>query len=117
MKNTKSLNLFIQREILQCILTKTSQQEEEGGQSHLEPNDISNHILQQLINHNLSGLMQNEKLSIDYTLLYQCFDILEILGLISRKSDAHCNQRFLIWQGFKRMKTKFGPIFKGDFKS
>jgi hypothetical protein len=42
-----------------------------------------------MINHNLSTII--DKLSIDYTFLYSSFDILDILGFVSRKSDAKCN--------------------------
>ena len=62
-----------------------------------------------MINHNLGTVI--DELQIDYTLLYSCFDVLDILGFISRKSDAHCNQRFLVWAGFRRFKNKYTHVF------
>lgn len=58
-----------------------------------------------MINYNLSESM--DKLNLDYNALYTCFDLLDTLGLISRKSDSTCTQRFLTWTGFKRLKDKY----------
>ena len=50
--------------------------------------DISSHLMQSLLNHNI---LQSGTLQIDYTLLYQCFDVLDVLGFVTRKSDSKCN--------------------------
>ena len=62
-----------------------------------------------MINYKLGSVI--DEMKIDYTLLYTCFDVLDILGFISRKSDANCNQRFLVWAGFRRFKNKHQHLF------
>ena len=62
-----------------------------------------------MINYNLAESM--DKLNLDYNALYTCFDILDTIGLIGRKSDSTCTQRFLTWTGFKRFREKYIHIF------
>jgi hypothetical protein len=101
-KNNKTLDLFMMRETLYCFLQKSTQPQassEEVTASSSNPflleSDISSHLMQQLINYNLV-----DSLNVDYTLLYQSFDVLDVLGFVTRKSDAKCNQRWLRWVGF-----------------
>lgn len=98
MKNTKTLNKFILRETLYCFLQKSTQPQTGPVDANAETvntsspflleSDISSHLMQSLLNHNI---LQSGTLQIDYTLLYQCFDVLDVLGFVTRKSDSKCN--------------------------
>ena len=46
------------------------------------------------------------KSALDYSVLYTLLDVLDSLGLILRKADSQCNQRFLTWHGFKHLREK-----------
>ena len=49
--------------------------------------------------------------SLDYAVLYALFDVMDALGIIQRKNDIACAQRYLTWMGFKRLKEKYVHVF------
>ncbi len=103
-QNAKSLIYFTIKETIQCFLKKGT------AGNYIEESDVSNFILQEMINFNLSESM--DKLNLDYNVLYTAFDLLDTLGFIQRKSDSSCTQRFLTWAGFKRFREKHEHIFE-----
>lgn len=108
-QNSKSLIYFTIRETISCFIKKAT------NGTYIEEQDISQYILSEMINFNLAESM--DKFSLDYNTLYTCFDILDTLGLISRKNDISCTQRFLTWTGFKNFKNKFQHLFAIIFPS
>jgi hypothetical protein len=81
-QNSKSLIYFTIKETISCFLKKGN------SENYIEESDVSNYILQEMINCNLSESM--DKLNLDYNSLYTSFDLLDTLGFISRKSDSSC---------------------------
>ena len=53
-----------------------------------------------------------DKTNLDFEVVYMLFDLLEHLGVITRKLEN--NQRFLMWTGFAQTRKKYGIIFKVD---
>lgn len=41
-------------------------------------------------------------------MVFQSFDVLDLIGFLSRKSDQQANLKFMGWTGFKRFKKKYG---------
>jgi hypothetical protein len=79
-----------------------------AGAPPLEEQDISAHVLNELF----ASPQVGSSSTIDYIVLYTIFQALEALGLISRKSDASGQLRFMNWLGFNNFRTKFLPIFR-----
>lgn len=120
--NQKGLVYFTIRETIQCFLKK--------GQhgNFIEESDISNFVLNEIFRNNLpdtltvmdstpspngqesSGTIP--RTALDYNVLYTLLDVLDAIGLIQRKADSQCNQRFLTWQGFKRFREKFKSLYQ-----
>lgn len=59
-----------------------------------------------MINHQLGPCLGDLPLS--YPMVFQSFDVLDILGFLQRKHDSQCNLKFMSWIGFKRVRSKFG---------
>eukprot|EP00347_Sterkiella_histriomuscorum_P006936 403350869 len=120
--NQKGLVYFTIKETIHCFLKK--------GQNgnFIEESDISNFVLNEMFRNNLAetltvmdsnNLPSNDtsssnntpKTALDYNVLYTLLDVLDTIGLIQRKADSQCNQRFLTWLGFKRFRDKFRHLF------
>lgn len=97
MKNSKTLNYFIIKEITNCFLKK---------HQIIEENEIINHILVELKNNNVTENV--DKIHLDFNVVYCIFDILDTLGFISRKIEM--NLRCLKWQGFQGFRDKFKHV-------
>jgi hypothetical protein len=93
-ENQEALTFFTIGEVLQCFIRSPS--------TLIEESDIVNYLLQELVNQNLVETQQDTSklLSPDYAQLFQIFDTLQVLGLITRKLDTTCSQKFFTWTGF-----------------
>lgn len=76
----------------------------------MEENDIINYVLIELKENNVTENL--DKTNLDFDVVYMLFDLLEHLGVITRKLDN--NQRFLMWTGFAQIRKKYGIVFKVD---
>ena len=74
----------------------------------MDPPSLVSSLLSSIVSHQLSPCLGD--LPMNYPLVFQCFDVLETLGLLTRKSDIQCNQKFMCWSGFKKMKAKYGWV-------
>lgn len=137
-KNSKNLDAFIMRETINCFIQKTfdnsefmapmtslqlAQQQEPS--SFIDPSTLLSSLLGSIMSHRLTPLLtaaahaqgletssKPQQQLLSYPLVFLVLDSLEILGLISRKSDAQCNQRFMRWNGIR---DGFGNKFNWCF--
>lgn len=81
----------------------------------MEESEIIKYALVELRKSDLEFMVKKEnfeKASLNFKVIYSLFDLLENLGLISRKLEN--NQRFLKWEGFAMCRKKYGIIFRID---
>lgn len=76
----------------------------------MEESDIVNFILQEMVNQNLAEATENQKLAVDYANLFEILDSMVLLGLIQRKQDTTCANKFLTWTGLSKFRRKFDGI-------
>lgn len=55
-----------------------------------------------------------QKMKIDYSVIFKTLDVLEILGMITKKFDASCSQKWFYWRGYQGFRTKFAHILCPD---
>ena len=99
--NETALSYFLIREIIKCFITRLH---------YMEENDIINYVLIELKENNVTENL--DKTNLDFEVVYMLFDLLEHLGMVTRKLEN--NQRFLIWSGFSQVKKKYGIVLKVD---
>ncbi|CAI2370770.1 unnamed protein product [Moneuplotes crassus] len=104
--NETALSYFLIREIIRCFL---------DSMNYMEESEIIKYALIELKKSDLEFMSKKEnedKSNLNFKVIYSLFDLLENLGLISRKLEN--NQRFLKWVGFAQCRKKYGIVFKVD---
>ena len=116
-QNQKSLSYFTIGETFQCFIKSLAAAQSTGnGNSQqqasvlVEESDIVNHILQEMVNQKLAEATDGNKLAVDYTDLYTILEAMQLLGLVQRKTDTTCAQKFLTWTGFPKFRRKFDGV-------
>ncbi len=63
-----------------------------------------------MVNQNLAEATEGQKLAVDYTTMYDVIEAMQLLGLVQRKADTTCSQKFLTWTGFPKFRKKFDGV-------
>ena len=63
-----------------------------------------------MVNQNLAEATEGQKLAVEYTTMYDVIEAMQLLGLVQRKADTTCSQKFLTWTGFPKFRKKFDGV-------
>ena len=99
MKENKKLNTLMLRELLLHLISKAYENYPKEEQTNpllpkrptpeltfVPMQSIPTHLVQRMLAHNLGT--QIDRLQLDYAFLFQCYDILEALGLCQKRMES-----------------------------